>query len=362
MELEKRDELLTFLDSSLADFSQSASNKTFRLNPQLKINNDEVCFVNLTDFNMLNSVYNVTDSNNSFIFNGTTHLVTPGYYSPSELAGVLDSAFTGLSVVFDKKTLKYRITSTPTTSLFITGTLLPILGMSNSINNPADTVWTSYKIPDEITSQNDILFTIANLNTKNQMIGAKNIPNLIDKVPIQVNFSEFIAYTNYTNKSTQVLSDNINDLNVRLLSNKLRELEINNVSWVCTLKFTIYKKTGEHFIEKSLTSKEFSPVVHSLNTREFINQKQHDLENKRDRFWISKKETGETAGRSVSGVDFNNSAPNRQNSLSISTMETLTPSGKTKKTPAPIPGGITKSKKNPAPTPTIGPPTKKASF
>jgi len=325
--LEKKDEILIFLDSSLADSTQSAVNKTFRLNPQLKINQDEECYVNLTDFHMLNSVYNVTSSNNRFVFDGTTHLVTEGFYTPTELASVLNAAYAGIEVAFNTKTLKYTITSNPPTNLFITGSLLPLLGMSNTVNSPVDTVWTSYKIPDEITSQRDILFTIQNLNTKNQMIGVRNIPNLIDKIPITVNFSEFISYTNFTMKSTRVLSNNINDLQVRLLSNKLTELEINDVSWTATLKFTIYKKPGNHYIESSLTSEDFSPVVHSLNTKEFINQRQHDLEGKRDEFWMPKPQPGRVNARALgAGIDFSKSAPNRQHGT-IPTMEAPTPTG-----------------------------------
>ena len=313
-----KDEILVFLDSNLAHSTQSASNKTFRVNPQIMINQDEICYVNLTDFHMLNSLYNINDTNNSLTFNGTFHEVTPGFYTPSELADLLTVAYPDLTVVFNTKTLKYKLTATAT--IFVTGTLLTLLGITD--NTPASSI-SSQRIPDELTSKKNILFTIANLNTKNQMTGANNIPSLIDKIPVDVNFSEYISYINYTNKRTRVLSDVINDLTVRLLAIDLQELDINDISWTATLKFSIYKKAGNHFMETNLTSEDFKPVVHSLNSREFINQREHDLEGFRDRFWIPKFQK-DAPGRKVKAV-FNANDPNSQfsqhNNIAIMTMD-----------------------------------------
>jgi len=194
--------------------------------------------------------YNVDSTNNALYYSTTSNtspvgiLIPHGNYNAIQLASFLTSVLPNTTVTYSIITNKYFFQNSGENFKFYPSlsTCFSLIGFGSNILYS-----TSYGgSPSHLTSQNCI-----NLLSKQCVCIQSNLPtgninhsnasegNLLVSIPINGNPYSIITYYNYGNFKTNLFSNNINFINIKITDSNNNLIDLNSCHWSLTLQIDV---------------------------------------------------------------------------------------------------------------------------
>ena len=146
------------------------------------------------------SFYIINEYNNTISFNGVNFTITEGNYTISTSMTEIKSIISNLNITFNSKTNK--LTLSYTSNFTLNGSILNILGFSNKEHSSTNNSLESDNVID-LSGNNNMYIVIDEINNMNINTYDKLKGDTFLNIPIDVNHSDILLYTNYDNIKTQ---------------------------------------------------------------------------------------------------------------------------------------------------------------
>jgi hypothetical protein len=247
--MEHVESLQIFLNSRYATetVDGNTANSIYYL-PVIEIPDGHHIYLSLQNANIPYSFYSITASDNTFQFGlvagpTTTYYVEPGNYTVTQLIGVIQTAM-GASYAISYSSITSKLLFTHTSSNFIiyANTINHIIGFSKTTNT---------------TSQANLLYSrdCVNLNSIRALNIEVNFPtynvnvaqpynqNIMATIPVFVAPFSIISYTNTNNFRTNLYVNKLDNIQIRILDNEARLVDLNGINYQMTLQLDCVKFT-----------------------------------------------------------------------------------------------------------------------
>lgn len=231
--------------------SSDAANVTVQIpEDSLRCKSDEYLKLTLSQFSMVNSLYNVYRGNNTVTIAGGKYVIEPGFYRISEIVTEFNLLWSFIQAEYLSRSNKIRFTNTTGDTLTIgfQGSLSFLFGTA-SITIPAN---GSVTANDQVIPRfvNDIVFKLTGVvsgppqNIDNLSGGDLNISQVLGIAPLRAAPGLLSVYTNVNDTFTV----QIYDQDVQQLSFQLCDITGNPVQdcppWTAVVKCDVYKRIG----------------------------------------------------------------------------------------------------------------------
>lgn len=180
------------------------------------------------------SFYQINETNNSFYFNSIEYTIEEGNYTVTSLINEIKSKVTNLNITFLSKTNKLQFDYT--TSFTLSGKLLGILGFSNKEHTSNNNSLTSDHVID-LSGNNNLYISIDEISNQNLSSVDKIKSNVLINIPIDVNHSDILMYSNVNKIKTRVHLLNYKKFTVNILDENFNYVDFHDKDWYCTLLF-----------------------------------------------------------------------------------------------------------------------------
>ena len=175
--------------------------------------------IQLTNFQALNSIYNIDKTNNSFMGGE----ITPGFYDAIQLLRSLTGLLGGnnIDTYFDESTLRYVFKSD--TAFVLTGTLLEYLNIfdgSSKLVNGEYTVQSSRAF-DLYKKAHFVFVVCENLRTTSHVgleVNTRHVTERIGRVPIKLSFGDYIVYNEENASKSMIFENSVKMLDIRIVN------------------------------------------------------------------------------------------------------------------------------------------------
>ena len=220
------------------------SDCNFYLNNNIEVPVQHNIYISVINASIPFSFYSIDQYNNSLVYvvNGTTFVlpILPGNYNAIQLASYFNSYLsTGFTCVYNSITNKYTFSHT-TYEFFFTSasTCLKMLGFSTNLTSSSKALTSNFCV--NLQTKQCICLT-SNLNTGNISFCSMNCPNVLCSIPVASQPNSNIIYVNQYSFKSNLFSNFINYINLKLVDQDMKGLDLNNVHWTCTMQLDIVK-------------------------------------------------------------------------------------------------------------------------
>lgn len=216
--------------------------------PVIEIPDGHHIYLSLQNANIPYSFYSITDFDNTFIFGlvagpTTTYYIEPGNYTITQLIGVIKAAM-GASYTITYSSITSKILITHSTSNFIiyASTFNHIIGFSKTSNT---TSAANLLYGRDCVNLNQIRAINVEINfpTYNVNIAQPYNQNILAIIPVYVSPFSIITYTNTNNFRTNLYVNKLDQIQIRLLDNENRLIDMNGIQYQMTLQLDCVKFT-----------------------------------------------------------------------------------------------------------------------
>jgi hypothetical protein len=209
--------------------------------PVIEIPDGMHIYLSLQNANIPYSFYSITSFDNTFIFGlvgdpTTTYYIEPGNYTITQLIGVIQAAM-GASYTITYSSITSKILITHATSNFIiyASTINHILGFSKTTNttSAANLLYGRDCIN---LNQIRVINVEVNFPTYNVNVAQPYNQQILAAIPVYVAPFSIINYTNPNNYRTNLYVNKLDQIQIRLLDNESRLINMNGIQYQMTLQ------------------------------------------------------------------------------------------------------------------------------
>lgn len=217
--------------------------------PVIEIPDGMHIYLSLQNANIPYSFYSITSFDNTFIFGlvgdpTTTYYVEPGNYTITQFIGVIQAAM-GASYTVSYSSITSKILITHATSNFIiyASTINHILGFSKTANttSAANILYGRDCIN---LNQIRVINVEVNFPTYNVNVAQPLNQQILAAIPVYVAPFSIINYTNPNNYRTNLYVNKLDQIQIRLLDNESRLINMNGIQYQMTLQLDCVRFGG----------------------------------------------------------------------------------------------------------------------
>ena len=215
--------------------------------PQIETRADHQINVSIQSANIPYSFYNINTSNNylKYSFNNDqvlrTLTIEPGNYTCYSLLDYLSANLYNIVVAYNAITNKYTFTGTSDFKFyyqsFIFSPCFTILGFSMYDQLSVNKVLTS-NICSNLSTVRCICIN-SNLSSDNFAKSNANDKRILVSIPVNVSPFSIIIYQNLTNFKTNLFSNTLSFINLKLVDQDGMIIDLNGCHWSCVLQIDI---------------------------------------------------------------------------------------------------------------------------
>jgi hypothetical protein len=216
--------------------------------PVIEIPDGHQIYLSLQNANIPYSFYSITDFDNTFIFGlvgdpATTYYVQPGNYTITQLIGVIQAAMgASYTITYSSITSKILITHASSNFIIYAASFNHIIGFSKTTNT---TSAANLLYGRDCVNLNQIRAINVEINfpTYNVNIAQPYNQNILAIIPVYVAPFSIITYTNTNNFRTNLYVNKLDQIQIRLLDNENRLIDMNGIQYQMTLQLDCVKFT-----------------------------------------------------------------------------------------------------------------------
>ena len=209
--------------------------------PVIEIPDGMHIYLSLQNANIPYSFYSITSFDNTFIFGlvgdpTTTHYVEPGNYTITQFIGVIQAAMgASYTVTYSSITSKILITHATSNFIIYASTINHILGFSKTTNttSAANLLYGRDCIN---LNQIRVINVEVNFPTYNVNVAQPYNQQILAAIPVYVAPFSIINYTNPNNYRTNLYVNKLDQIQIRLLDNESRLINMNGIQYQMTLQ------------------------------------------------------------------------------------------------------------------------------
>lgn len=224
----------------------------------IRCKNDEYIMLSMCQFSMVNSLYNVTASNQTFRVGSTNYVLPVGHYKVGDLAGDFNGLSNGLRATYYAKTNKFTFSNTTASNLPLTffGNLTSLYGLSNATVTANGSVESTSQVVPRVV--NDVVIRMAGAmpgppcNLDN--LGRANLTTsqILGIAPLRAAPGLLSVHLNFNDCFRTILHDpDVQNLNFRLFDMR-NELIQDCPPWSMVLKVDVHKRVDADPVADSL--------------------------------------------------------------------------------------------------------------
>jgi hypothetical protein len=216
--------------------------------PVIEIPDGHHIYLSLQNANIPYSFYSITAFDNTFIWGlvagGTnTYYIEPGNYNITQLIDVIKNAMgSSYNVSYSSITSKLLITHASSNFIIYASTINHVLGFSKTTNTTS-TANILYGRDCINLNQIRALNIEINFPTYNVNIAQAYNQNILATIPVYVGPFSIITYQNPNNFRTNLYVNKLDQIQIRILDNESRLVDMNGVNYQMTLQLDCVKFT-----------------------------------------------------------------------------------------------------------------------
>jgi hypothetical protein len=173
----------------------------------------------------------------------TTYYVEPGNYNITQLIGVIQTAMgASYTITYSSITSKLLITHATSDFIIYASTINHALGFSKT-SNTTSAANLLYSRDCVNVNQIRALNIEINFPTYNVNIAQAYNQNILATIPVYVAPFSIITYTNNNNFRTNLYVNKLDQIQIRILDNENRLVDMNGVQYQMTLQLDCVKFT-----------------------------------------------------------------------------------------------------------------------
>ena len=209
--------------------------------PVIEIPDGMHIYLSLQNANIPYSFYSITSFDNTFIFGlvggpATTYYVEPGNYTITQFIGVIENAMgASYTVTYSSITSKILITHATSNFIIYASTINHILGFSKTTNTTS-TANLLYGRDCINLNQIRVINVEVNFPTYNVNVAQPYNQQILAAIPVYVAPFSIINYTNPNNYRTNLYVNKLDQIQIRLLDNESRLINMNGIQYQMTLQ------------------------------------------------------------------------------------------------------------------------------
>jgi len=216
--------------------------------PVIEIPDGHHIYLSLQNATIPYSFYSITSFDNTFswgLVGGTqfTYYVQPGNYNITQLIDVIKTAMgTNYTITYNNITSKILITHTTSDFIIYAATINHVLGFSKTSNT---TSTANLLFGRDCVNLNQIraLNIEINFPTYNVNVAQAYNQNILATIPVFVAPFSIITYQNPNNFRTNLYVNKLDQIQIRILDNESRLVDMNGVNYQMTLQLDCVKFT-----------------------------------------------------------------------------------------------------------------------
>jgi hypothetical protein len=220
------------------------SDCNFYLNDCIEVPVQHNIYISVINANIPFSFYSIDKYNNilTYVVNGiTTSLsIVAGNYNAIQLASYFNSYLsTGFTCTYNAITNKFTF-SHSTYDFYFTNasSCLKMIGFSTSLLSLNKALTSSFCVNLQ-TKQ--CICLLSNMTTGNISFCSMKSPNVLCSIPVATQPNSNIVYVNQYSFRSNLFSNLINYINLRLVDQDMKALDLNSIHWTCTIQLDIVK-------------------------------------------------------------------------------------------------------------------------
>lgn len=216
--------------------------------PVIEIPDGMHIYLSLQNANIPYSFYSITSFDNTFIFGlvggpATTYYVEPGNYTITQFIGVIQAAMgASYTVTYSSITSKILITHATSNFIIYASTINHILGFSKTTNTTSQANLL-YGRDCINLNQIRVINVEVNFPTYNVNVAQPYNQQILAAIPVYVAPFSIINYTNPNNYRTNLYVNKLDQIQIRLLDNESRLINMNGIQYQMTLQLDCVKFT-----------------------------------------------------------------------------------------------------------------------
>lgn len=216
--------------------------------PVIEIPDGHHIYLSLQNANIPYSFYSITGFDNTFSWGlvgdpSSTYYIQPGNYNITQMIGVIQAAMgASYTVTYSSITSKILITHTTSNFIIYASTINHVLGFSKTTNT---TSAANLLYGRDCINLNQIraLNIEINFPTYNVNIAQAYNQNILATIPVYVAPFSIISYQNPNNFRTNLYVNKLDQIQIRILDNESRLVDMNGVNYQMTLQLDCVKFT-----------------------------------------------------------------------------------------------------------------------
>jgi hypothetical protein len=247
--MEHIESIQIFLNSRYATetVGDNIANSIYYL-PVIEIPDGHHIYLSLQNATIPYSFYSISSFDNTFIFGlvgdpATTYYVQPGNYNITQLIDVIKTAMgASYTITYSSITSKLLITHSTSNFIIYASTINHALGFSKTTDTES-TANLLYSRDCVNVNQIRALNIEINFPTYNVNIAQAYNQNILATIPVYVPPFSIITYTNNNNFRTNLYVNKLDQIQIRILDNENRLVDMNGVQYQMTLQLDCVKFT-----------------------------------------------------------------------------------------------------------------------
>jgi len=238
------------LNSKYADsfnIPNSTTDANFYL-PLIELPNQHTILLSIQSASIPYTFYNIDSTNNCLVYT-TDSILTQNYvylqvgnYNANQLATAMSNLITNFSASYSVITNRFTFTnSVENFKFYPVSSCFPLIGFSNDILYSTSILksLTSFNCVNLLSKQN--ICIQSNLHTGNINHSNLSEGNILCSIPINVPPYSIITYSNNANFKTNMFSNHIEYINIRIVDQDNTLVDLNNCHWSITLQIDVVK-------------------------------------------------------------------------------------------------------------------------
>jgi hypothetical protein len=216
--------------------------------PVIEIPDGHHIYLSLQNATIPYSFYSITNVDNTFSWGVVagpinTYYVQPGNYNITQLIDIIQAAVGGdYTVTYSSITSKILITHATSNFIIYAATFNHIIGFSKTSNTTSS---SQILYGRDCVNLNQIraINVEVNFPTYNVNVAQPYNQNILATIPVYVAPFSIITYTNNNNFRTNLYVNKLDQIQIRLLDNEARLIDMNGVQYQMTLQLDCIKFT-----------------------------------------------------------------------------------------------------------------------
>lgn len=214
--------------------------------PVIEIPDGHHIYLSLQNATIPYAFYSITSFDNTFIFGlvgdpPTTYYVEPGNYNITELINIIQTAMgSSYTITYSSITSKILITHSTSNFIIYASTINHVLGFSKTTNTTS-TANLLYGRDCVNLNQIRALNIEINFPTYNVNIAQPYNNNILATIPVYVAPFSIITYQNPNNFRTNLYVNKLDQIQIRILDNEARLVDMNGIQYQMTLQLDCIK-------------------------------------------------------------------------------------------------------------------------